>query len=212
MAKSKSSRLTKKVAGRKKRKSRPIKKNPASTGLAASSSNFLSQTWSELANVAVPGVIAYGLGRTAGRIGYKLGKRKSLAVAKHTGPLASVAFAVGSSVAVSKIQYLSKWDMPIVTGAWIAALQSVVQTYMPMYGWILNDWHMDDVLPMATAEDGEADPRVASRRAATPLVGGKGVPMDAGIPASGEDDDFADIPGLNDAGMNVGIFSGGLSN
>lgn len=205
MAKSKSSRLTKKVAGRKKRKSRPIRKNPESTGLVANSSNFLSQTWSEIANAAVPGLVAYGLGCAAGRIGYKLGKRKSVGFAKHAGPLSSVAFAVGASYAAKKIDYLARWDLSITVGAWIAALKSIAQTYIPQYGWIFNDWHMDDVLPMAQPDDPAQLPAARKvSRATTSNIADE-------LPA-GDDDDFADIPGLNDSGMNVGIFGGGLSN
>jgi hypothetical protein len=210
MAKSKGARLTKKVAGRKKRKSRPIK-NPE-TGLVAASSGFLSQTWSEIANAAVPGLVAYGCTRAVGRMAYKIGKRRSPAFAKHAGPLASVLFAGGASYAARKFDYLAKWDLSITVGAWIAAIQSVVQTYIPQYGWILNDWHMDDVLPMQAQvdENGQPLPETAKRRARPGLPAGQPVP-DAQLPASG-DDDFSDIPGLNDEGMNVGIFSGGLAN
>ena len=48
-----------------------------------------------------------------------------------------------------KWKTFAKYHTPVVVGATIAAIQGLVQTYLPQWGWVLNDYHMDDVLPAA---------------------------------------------------------------
>ncbi len=102
-----------------------------------------------LTNLVAPGVASYAAGRLAGRIAYKLGKRKSVRFAKHAGALTPPIVAVGTLVAAGKIASLEPYRTGLIVGTTIAGIQSLVQAYIPQYGWILNDYHLDDVLPLA---------------------------------------------------------------
>lgn len=138
--------ITKRVATRKraaKKKSKkgkpPAKKNPASVPNPP--------VIEDLTQFVLPGVGAYAASRIIGRIAYKVGKKKSPAMAKHAGALAPAAYLIAVWFLVHKVKRLEAYHAPALIGASIGALQSILQTYLPQYGWILNDYHLDDVLP-----------------------------------------------------------------
>lgn len=206
-------KLTRKVTSRKKRAKRPIK-NPSGS---SSKDGFFSSVWAEFMTMALPGIAAYAGGKGAGWIAYRLARKRSQKLARHAGPLASVLFAVGASYATKKSERLEKYDLPIIIGSWVAAAESVLITYLPQYAWIMGDYQILDALPAAKANGAQ----VLNENEAVAALKGYGAayaeafgpePSSSQIPSSGDDDDFADIPGLGDAGLNVGIFSGGLSN
>lgn len=113
--------------------------------------------WRDLWEDVVPAAGAYGLTRLAGRCAFKLGKRKSMRFARHVGPWTSVAAAgltwLGMNYFVSE-DTKERYGTPVVIGAFLAALQGLAQTYMPQWGWMLNDYHLDDgaMVPGAGAE------------------------------------------------------------
>lgn len=223
-------KLTRKVANRKaaKKKGRQsnnakkrslTKKNPSSPPAAAETSGFLGDAWTELTALALPGLAAYGGGKATGWIVYRMAKKKSKRFAKHAGPVGSLAFALGASYAAKRIEKLRPYEMPIVIGAWIAALQNFLTTYLPRYGWILSDYQLFDAMPSAQPQLQEEP--VDEDELSAALEGYSRPYAEAfspspsskrGLPANDEEDDFSDIPGLGDEGLNVGIFSGGLSN
>ena len=141
-------KLTKTVAARKKKK-----KAAATKKKAAPRSNPRENPpiWTDAWEIVVPGVAAYTGTRLAGRIAYSLARKKSPNLAKHVGPLVSLAVAAAGWFLVHKIDSLKKYHTPVVVGASIAAVQGILQTYIPQYGWILNDYHMNDALPANAA-------------------------------------------------------------
>jgi hypothetical protein len=210
MAKRKSS--LSKVAKRASKK----RKNPAPSEKAG----FLASIG--LVEIAEPvgvGVGAYAATRLAGRIGYRLARKKSTRWAKHAGPWTSVLVSIVATYAAGKSKKLERYEMPILVGTWIASLQGLLQTYFPRWGWILNDYHMDDLpvaqLPAATAKaPANAAPRNGAQQQA-PQGFDDYIDVDPGPdappPEPGEDD-FSDIPGLGGGGgFNTGIFAGGLN-
>jgi hypothetical protein len=119
--------------------------------------------WQDMYEIIAPGLIAYTGVRLAGRIAFKVGKRKSLAWGRHLGPWASVLAALGAWWAVHKIPKLERFHTPVVVGGFIAAIQGILQTYLPQYGWIMNDYHLDDPMPRLAASAGS--PAAANGRA-----------------------------------------------
>jgi len=190
-------KLTGAVAARKKKKK---KRSSAPRKNAALIAN--PPFWQDAYEDIVPGMLAYTGTRLAGRIGYRMARKKSVGLAKHVGPWTSVAIAALGWWAVHKIDWAKKYHTPVVVGAAVAALQGLVQTYLPQYGWILNDYHMDDALP-ATANG-------ASNQLSPP----PGQPP-AQVP-QGTADDMA-LEGILNEGEGVddlytGSFSGGWKN
>lgn len=142
------SKLTRNVASRKRkaprRRPRPRRVNPEP---AAKSKASMLQGFGEL---VIPGIAAYAGTRLAGRIAYKLGRKKSARFAKHAGALTPPLIAVGAFVAAHKSDRLAAYRDGLIIGSTIAGIQALVQAYLPQYGWILNDYHLDDVLPQAS--------------------------------------------------------------
>lgn len=99
----------------------------------------------DLMELILPGIAAYASVRVAGRIACKLGNRKSKKLGKHLSPLCAILVAAGEWLAVHKIQRLKQYHAGVVIGSSIAAAQTVLQTYVPQYSWILNDYHLDEV-------------------------------------------------------------------
>ena len=187
--KSNAAKLTRKVASRKrkKRSNAALIKNPP----------IGQDLWEQV----VPGIATYAGLRISGRIAYKVAKRKSAKMAKHAGALTPLLLAGAGYFAVHKIDKLKPYHDAFVVAAAIAVVQSLMQTYVPQWGWILNDYHLDDVLPMARGSHGPAV-AAAPPRQASDLEGYEDDISDDSVPV----DDFSDIPGMGDS-LNTGIFA-----
>lgn len=191
--KSRAAKLTRKVANRKrKRKNAALIQNPA--------------VGQDLAEQVIPGLVTYAGLRVGGRIAYKLGKRKGAGWAKHLGALTPVLLAAGGYYAVHKSEKLKPYHDAFVVAAAIAVIQSLMQTYAPRWGWILNDYHLDDVLPqMQSTTTPAGAPKKAANGSKDPHAPYDDLEGDDDLDV---DDDFSDIPGLgSDGGFNVGIFA-----
>jgi hypothetical protein len=186
-------KLTKRVAARK-RKSKPPTPNPPIT--------------SDLMNVVAPAVGSYAASRVVGRMAYKLAKKKSDGFATHAGALTPSILAAVAWWFAHKSDKLGPYHDGIIAGTFIGAIQALVQTYVPKFGWLLNDYHMDDVLPMSTKK------ATAGWMPAQPI---SDQPLSIGDSdgLSGNDDfDVVDlsqldapIPGLDDDNIQSGVFS-----
>jgi hypothetical protein len=178
---------------RKQRNSAPAAAKPKSNAALVGNPPF----WQDAVDVIAPGAIAYAGTRLVGRIAFKLAKKKSLTTAKHVGPWSSVAAAAAAWYAVHKIPSLEKYHTPVVVGATIAALQGLLQTYLPQYGWILNDYHLDDPLPGA------------SQAAFVPGANGQPSAPSSTPESTPDDDDLADVldNGESADDLYTGVFS-----
>lgn len=58
---------------------------------------------------------------------------------KHAGAAASVGTFLGAWLLGNKVKQLEKYHTPIIVGAGIAAIQSLIQIYFPKLGWIVSD-------------------------------------------------------------------------
>lgn len=124
---------SKKVSSRKKSQ----RQNAALVGNPAGG---LTGELTDAASLVLPGAGAYALSRVGGRVTYGLVAKKNPKVARHVGPLGSIAVWAGMWFASTKSEWLSQYTLPIVVGGGIAAVQTLLQTYLPVYGWILSDY------------------------------------------------------------------------
>ena len=198
--------ITKRVATRKRtaKKNPPKRKPPAKKNQAPIANPPI---FDDIVEVILPGVGSYAVSRIVGRIAYKVSLKKSPAYAKHAGAIAPAAFLIALWFLVSKVKSLEKYHGPALIGASIGAIQSLLQTYLPSYGWILNDYHLDDVLP-----NGAKQQQIAAPAAAGQIEiggGGDGGEEIAALPEGYSDDDkiLADL-GFDD--MYSGSLSGGM--
>jgi hypothetical protein len=93
----------------------------------------------------LPGVGAYAATRVAGRIAYNLTKKRSPAMARHAGPLGSMAVAASTWFFADKFKVTKEYSEAMVIGSAIAAAQSVLQMYIPQWAWVMDDYHMEAI-------------------------------------------------------------------
>lgn len=192
MAKRKSS--FKRLTGRRR--------NPNGT-LAATSSPSITENLVDLAKPIAFGLASYTGVRLTGRIAFRLARKKSPGLARHLGPWASVAAALGAWAAAEKLESLQGNKTEIVIGAGIAAVQGLLQTYIPQYAWIMNDYHLDDLaVPVAVKQ---ADGTV-TYTTPSPASDGNGASANNGA-GDVDVDDFSDIPGFDTNSFKTGIFA-----
>jgi len=102
-------------------------------------SEFASALPEEIAETVLPGAGAYVATRFASRAVYTVAERRAPALAKH----AAVAAGAGACALVwaygDRVEKLAEYRDAILVGAGVAAIQSVLQAYLPRYGWIVGD-------------------------------------------------------------------------
>jgi hypothetical protein len=177
--------LTRRRHARKKNPTPPPPRRPAPRRNAALVGNppFWQDVWNEL----LPATIGYSATRIAGRIGFKLAKRRSLTWARHVGPWTSVATAGIGWWAIHRNPEWEKRYHSGVIGAMIAALQGLLQSYLPQWGWILNDYHLDDQMQLGPgAAPGTAPAGANGQRQVGPNA--QGQYLEAAHPQAVEDD------------------------
>lgn len=102
----------------------------------------------ELAPWVGGGFAGFMISRAFARVAAdQVGKRKP-SWGRHIGAVAAVASFAASWFLVQRVKVLEKYHMPIALGSALAALQSVLQIYVPKIGWVLGD-PTPDALPAA---------------------------------------------------------------
>lgn len=116
----------------------------------------------DFTDMILPGFGGYGATRLLGRITHVQVAKRWPRFGKHAAALSAVAAFGASWFAAHRVKWLAKYHTPIVVGAGIAALKTLVQTYLPWLGWM-------------TADVQEGDTRALPGAAANPaLEGGMG--------------------------------------
>ncbi|HET9062321.1 MAG TPA: hypothetical protein VFO62_03440 [Candidatus Binatia bacterium] len=117
------------------RRYRKRKKNPSSD--RAPSRN--PTAFSDIVEFAGPGFAAFAATRFGTRvISTQVAKHKP-SFGKHAGALASVGAFFAAWLLAHRVKLLAKYHTPIVVGSAIAALQSLIQIYVPRLGWMVAD-------------------------------------------------------------------------
>jgi hypothetical protein len=180
-----------------------------------SEAGLLSDLTDTSTNLILPGIVAYTGTRVAGRVGYALGKRRSQRAARHLAPWTSVAVAMAAVIAAGKWDKLKNYEVGILVGASIGAIQSLLSAYIPSLAWIVGDYELHDQMLIASSEGQQQ--QTQQRRFVEQLPGqnlGAGAghqevfkktspgPQDVDVSL----DDFGDIPGM-DGSLKTGIFA-----
>jgi hypothetical protein len=93
----------------------------------------------DLAEFIVPGFAAFATTRLLTRMAAVQIAKRSPTWAKHAGAIASVGSFVAAYYGAHRVKMLEKHHTPIVVGSAIAAIQSLIQLYIPKLGWIIAD-------------------------------------------------------------------------
>lgn len=93
----------------------------------------------ELLEFIGPGFAAFGLTRLGTRIAAQSIAKRKPSWGKHAGALASVGAFLSAWLLANRVKMLERYHTPIAVGAGIAALQSLVQLYIPKLGWMVAD-------------------------------------------------------------------------
>lgn len=93
----------------------------------------------DIAEFVGPGFAAFAVTRFGTRvIATQVAKRKP-SLGKHAGALASVGSFLAAWLLAHRSKHLHKYHTPIVVGSAIAAIQSLIQLYIPRLGWMVAD-------------------------------------------------------------------------
>lgn len=185
--------------------------------------------WTELAEFVGPGFAGFAASRMITRMAMVQIAQRKPAWAKHAGAIASVGTFAAAWYGVNRVKFLEKYHTPIVVGSAIAAMQSIIQLYIPKLGWLLSDASADVAADASTAQ---LQANTASQLAAAKLQpinedpgwyeyddkydagryskesGARAPAPSAGTPQKqAEEDLLADLQLDDSGGVNMGIFS-----
>lgn len=95
--------------------------------------------FADLAEFVGPGFLSFAATRFLTRVAtVQLAIRKP-SWGKHAGAVTSIAAFLGAWWGASRWKVTAKYTTPIVVGSAIAALQSLIQLYIPKLGWLISD-------------------------------------------------------------------------
>lgn len=86
-----------------------------------------------------PGFAAFAATRFLTRIAAVALARKKPSLGKHAGAITSAGLFAAAWFGAHRVKALEKYHTPIVVGSAIAALQSIIQLYLPKLGWMIAD-------------------------------------------------------------------------
>ena len=98
----------------------------------------------DLLDFVIPGFVGYAGTKLTSRVVHAAVARKSPKWAKHASVLSSIGSATGAMLLAHRFERTKEYAAPIIVGASIAALQSVVQAYLPKYGWMVSDHGLNE--------------------------------------------------------------------
>lgn len=99
----------------------------------------------DFTHVLLPGFAAYAATRFLQRVIYTIVQKRWPKYGKHAHAAAGLVAAGGVWWQGHRIKALAPYHDSIVSGAAIAAVQGVIQTYVPRLGWVVSDCKPEDV-------------------------------------------------------------------
>lgn len=108
----------------------------------------------------LPGFAAFAATRLGTRIVTQQISKRWPKLAKHAGAIASVGSFAAAWFGAHRVKYLDKFHDSIVVGSGLAALQNLVQLYLPKLGELLGDPHpaAQPMQPLIRAQQIESQP------------------------------------------------------
>jgi len=115
------------------------KRRARSSGGGGGSPRSNPPLFTDLAEFIGPGFGGFAATRFATRVAAVQVAKKWPKVGRHAGALTSVGAFFAAWFLAHRIKWLARFHTPIVVGAGIAALQSLIQLYIPKLGWTVSD-------------------------------------------------------------------------
>ncbi len=177
--------------------------------------------FTDLAEWVGPGFASFAATRFATRVAATQIAAKKPSWGKHVGAGVSIGAFLAAWFLAHRVKFLAKYHTPITVGAAIAALQSLIQLYIPKLGWMVADASPELA---AAAVDASTAPQLMpvhedpneytyndtfdagrfSKTGLPPRTAGETPPIIAQRPG---EDDLSDLQ-IDDAiGQNLGVFS-----
>jgi len=98
----------------------------------------------------IPGFAAFAATRFVTRTAAIQIAKRWPKYAKHAGAIASVGTFAAAWLGAHRVKYLEKYHDMVVIGSGIAAIQSLVQLYLPAFGWVVSDCSPQLAAPAST--------------------------------------------------------------
>lgn len=117
-----------------KRYKRRYRRNPDGGGTRANPPLF-----QEVAEFIGPGFAGFAATRLLTRVAATQIAKRAPKLGKHAGAAASVGSFLAAYFLAHRWKWLAKYQMPIVVGSGLAALQSLIQLYVPKLGLLVAD-------------------------------------------------------------------------
>jgi len=157
----------------------------------------------------LPGFAGYAGTRMTSRIVHGMVIKRFPKLAKHASVLSTIAAAGAAWLLVHRFDKVKQYHTPVVVGAGIATIQTVVQAYLPKYGWMVSDHNLNaQNAAQAELPPSQAAQISAGTKAATSYNNAALPPPIATLSAEEINDELEDL----DMGvLSGGDYDGGLS-
>lgn len=123
------------MAGRRRRLHTRYRRNPSSSAAPRHNPPLLS----DIGEFILPGFAGFAATRFLTRIAATQVAKYKPNLGKHAGVLTSAGAFLAAWFLAHKVKFLEKYQQPLVVGAGLATIQSVLQLYFPTLGWIVSD-------------------------------------------------------------------------
>lgn len=118
-----------------KRYKRRYRRNPGE----GSSARPNPPLFTDLAEFIGPGFAGFAATRFLTRLAATQIAKRAPKMGKHAGAAASVGSFLAAWFLANRVKWLAKYQMPLVVGSGLAAIQSLLQLYVPKLGWMVAD-------------------------------------------------------------------------
>jgi len=123
------------MAGRRRRLHTRYRRNPSSSPAPRHNPPLLA----EIGEFIIPGFAGFAATRFLTRIAATQVAKYKPNLGKHAGVLTSAGSFLAAWFLAHRVKFLEKYQQPLVVGAGLATIQSVLQFYFPTLGWIVSD-------------------------------------------------------------------------
>jgi hypothetical protein len=177
----------------------------AATKRLSAVSNFVPNGLKEEAlNNILPAFGSYAASRFLERMAFVQVMKRWPKLGKHAPVVAGLIAAVAAHYLGKKVKALKKYENPIMIGAAIALIQTLIQTYLPTFGWIVSDFSADQYKKTLGGTTSEVSARQISP---SPAWSNALVPLSPQAQGFSEEEGLDITPSI--AGVDVDIFDPG---
>lgn len=162
----------------------------------------------DLAYTVGAGVAGYAVARVTARGAASLAQKKYPKLAKHAAPIGSAIGAVGAWLASRYWEKAADYHDAVTVGAGVALAQSVIQTYLPQFAWVVSDLGAPRGVSQQQIGPQVSDAELQRLLDANGLVEGPAVaqlpavPSAAAAPGAMSDDELVDFNGMEGGMFN----------